>query len=133
VQFHPAGEGATRGARADGVCSARWQFRLSTVTANDGVPVGEYTATVTLRRPLFTPEGKPGRNTLPEQYARPTTSPLRAKIVEGKNEVVLGNATIKGGSEEQGARTLRYSEGRARSQPGGSFTIFGWLVPCCVA
>lgn len=89
VQFHPIGEGQSRGARADGVVQPDGSFRLSTVTANDGIPVGEYTATVTLRRPLFTPEGKPGKNTLPEQYARPTTSPLRAKIVPGKNVVVL--------------------------------------------
>jgi hypothetical protein len=89
VQFHPAGEGARRGARADGVVQADGSFRLSTVKANDGVPAGEYVVTLTLRRPLFTPEGKPGPNTLPEKYARESTSPLRARVVEGKNEVTL--------------------------------------------
>jgi hypothetical protein len=89
IEFHPTGEGQTRGARADGVAQPDGSFRLSTVTANDGVPVGQYTVTVTLRRPLFTPEGRPGKNTLPEQYARQTTSPLRATIVEGKNDVTL--------------------------------------------
>jgi serine/threonine-protein phosphatase CPPED1 len=89
VQFHPAGEGATRGVRADGVVQADGSFRLSTVKANDGIPAGEYVVTVTLRRPLFTPEGKPGPNTLPDRYAREATSPLRAKVVEGKNAVTL--------------------------------------------
>ncbi len=88
VEFFPMGD-APAGVRADGVVQPDGSFRLSTATANDGVAVGEYVATVTWRRPLFTPEGKPGPNALPELYARPATSPLRAKIVEGKNEVVL--------------------------------------------
>lgn len=88
VDFQPAEEGR-RSLRADGVVQADGSFRLSTVTANDGVPAGEYTVTLTLRRPLFTPEGRPGPNTLPEKYARASTSPLRAKIVPGKNDVVL--------------------------------------------
>ncbi len=89
VTFHPAGEGATRGVRADGVVQADGSFRLSTVRANDGVPVGEYVVTVALRRPLFTPEGKAGPNHLPDRYAKEATTPLRAKVVEGKNSVTL--------------------------------------------
>ena len=89
VEFFPRGEAPARGVRADGVVQPDGSFHLSTATANDGVAVGEYTATLTWRRPLFTPEGKPGPNALPELYARPATSPLRAKIVEGKNEILL--------------------------------------------
>ena len=89
VEFHPAGEGEGRGVRADGVVQADGSFQLSTVTANDGVAVGEYTVTVTLRRPLFTPEGRRGPNALPPKYAQAAASPLRAKVVQGKNDIVL--------------------------------------------
>ncbi|CAN5369633.1 hypothetical protein BH10PLA2_BH10PLA2_07170 [soil metagenome] len=89
VTFHPTGEGAEKRPRADGMVQADGSFRLSTARANDGVPVGEYAVTVALRRPLFTPEGKAGPNHLPDRYAKEATTPLRAKVVEGKNAVTL--------------------------------------------
>lgn len=90
IEFTPSGDRENaHGARADGMVQPDGSFRLSTVTANDGVIEGEYKVTATLRRPLFMPDGKPGTNQLPTRYARPTTTPLQATIVKGKNEVTL--------------------------------------------
>jgi hypothetical protein len=67
-------------ARADGRTDAAGRVKLSTYKAYDGVPAGEYIVTVTRRRPLFTPEGKPGPNTLPEKYASLVKTDLKVEI-----------------------------------------------------
>jgi hypothetical protein len=72
--------------RADALVEADGSFALSTYGAFDGVPLGEYTVTVTWRRPLFDAEGKPGPNLLPPQYGNPTSSGLTAKVVDGVNQ-----------------------------------------------
>jgi hypothetical protein len=74
---------------ADGIVEADGRLRLSTYTAFDGVPAGEYAITVELRKPFFTPEGKRGANLLPEKYARTQTSGLTCTIKPGKNELAL--------------------------------------------
>jgi hypothetical protein len=61
-------------------------FSLSTYTPNDGAPAGEYAVTVTLREPPWDEVGRPGPNRLPAKYANPRTSPLRARVQDGKNE-----------------------------------------------
>ncbi len=55
--------------------------------ASDGMVAGKYAVTVLKRRPLFTPEGKPGPNLLPPKYAVAKTSGLTAEIKEGGGEV----------------------------------------------
>jgi hypothetical protein len=67
-------------ARADGRTDVAGRVKLSTYKAYDGVPAGEYIVTVTRRRPLFTPEGKPGPNTLPEKYASLVKTDLKVEI-----------------------------------------------------
>src|SRR5262249_33894553 len=74
VVFTPAGGNAKKGVRADGIAEADGSFTLSTYTANDGIPAGEYGVTVVWRKPFYDPAGKPGPNLLPERYARADTS-----------------------------------------------------------
>ncbi|MGL4555389.1 MAG: metallophosphoesterase, partial [Gemmataceae bacterium] len=77
-------------ARADGLTDEDGVARLSTYAANDGAPMGPYAATVTLRRPLFGPDGKPGPNLLPAKYADVKTSGLTAAVgAPGKQKFTL--------------------------------------------
>ena len=89
VVFTAAGSDRGRGARGDAMTEADGSFTASTYTAGDGLAAGKYNVSVELRRPLFTPEGKPGPNLLPAKYARGSTSPLQVEIKEGDNEVKL--------------------------------------------
>ena len=61
-------------------------FTLSTYTANDGAPQGEYLVTVVWPDPPRDARGRPGPNRLPERYAQPETSGLRARVADGPNE-----------------------------------------------
>jgi hypothetical protein len=83
------GEDKKKGPRADAVTEADGSFVLSTYSAFDGAPAWEYTVTVELRKPLVDELGKPGKNLLPERYAKPDTSPLRFTVSEGDSNVVL--------------------------------------------
>jgi hypothetical protein len=78
-----------RGARGDGMTEADGSFVISALTPGDGLPAGKYAVTVTLRKPLFTPEGKRGPNLLPAKYADPATSGLTAEVKEGANELKI--------------------------------------------
>ena len=62
---------------------------LSTYKAFDGVPEGEYTVTVTWQEPRFDETGRPTPNKLPERYAKPESSPLKATIRSGSNTLDL--------------------------------------------
>jgi hypothetical protein len=77
--------------RADGYVEADGTYRLSTYTAFDGVPAGEYAITVELRKPLFTLEGKRGPNLLPAAYGDAARTPLRVTVKPGKQvfDIVL--------------------------------------------
>jgi len=60
-------------------------FSLSSYTANDGAPVGDYHVTVIWRKPWVDEHGKPGPNLLPEKYAKPDTTDLRATVKSAEN------------------------------------------------
>jgi hypothetical protein len=83
------GEEKKAPARADAFTEADGSFVLSTYGPFDGAQAGEYTVTVELRKPLVDADGKPGKNLLPERYAKADTSPLTAQVKEGGNVVVL--------------------------------------------
>jgi serine/threonine-protein phosphatase CPPED1 len=70
----------------DALVEADGSFTLSTYTANDGAPVGEYVVTVTWPEPAFDAQGRPGPNRLPGRYAGTETSPLRVQVRSGTNE-----------------------------------------------
>jgi 3',5'-cyclic AMP phosphodiesterase CpdA len=64
-------------------------FVLSSYTANDGAPTGEYAVTVVWRQPWADATGKPGPNQLPERYGKPDTSELRVRVKAEANEFTL--------------------------------------------
>lgn len=66
-----------KGPKASGVVEADGSFKLSTYTAFDGAPVGEYVVTVS------------GATGLPANYTTTAKSELRATIQAGKNQIVL--------------------------------------------
>jgi hypothetical protein len=74
---------------ADAVTEADGTYTLSTYAANDGAPTGDFAVTVVWPRPLVDAEGKAGPNALPERYGKPETTPLKAVVKTGENEVVL--------------------------------------------
>lgn len=82
-------EQSRRAVRADGFVAADGSFTLSTYTANDGAPAGEYVVTVVWRQPFYGPDGKPGANRLPARYADLKQSPLRVVVKPGQNEWIL--------------------------------------------
>jgi hypothetical protein len=60
-------------------------YAMTTYTPNDGMEIGEYKVTATLREPFFEPSGKLGKNTLPERYATYEATELRASVKAGVN------------------------------------------------
>jgi 3',5'-cyclic AMP phosphodiesterase CpdA len=71
--------------RADALVEPDGSFTLSTYTANDGAPAGEYVVTVVWRKPFLSADGKPGPNLLPERYSRAESSGLKATVKAGTN------------------------------------------------
>lgn len=75
-------------------------YRLTTFETGDGAPPGKYTVTIEARRVTAPPAPKNmkdevnlplGRTKVewlvPERYARPDTSPLKAEVVRGANTI----------------------------------------------
>ncbi len=62
-------------------------FSLSTYSADDGAPAGEYKVTVELHSIVKQANGdfSRGPNLVPKQYGNPKTSPLTVQIAEGEN------------------------------------------------
>jgi hypothetical protein len=89
VVFTRTGEQNRRAVRADALTEGDGSFVPSTYRAFDGVPEGKYTVTVVQRRPLVTPEGRPGPNLLPPRYADAKTSPLVVEVKEGMDAIRL--------------------------------------------
>ncbi len=81
------GKKATR--VSDAWVEADGAYAMSGYAAFDGLPEGEYKVTVELRQPFFEPDGKLGKNLLPEKYASPQTSSLSVKVKTGVNEFNL--------------------------------------------
>jgi hypothetical protein len=83
VTFHPVGVSAGA-VRPTGRVDSDGMFHLTTYTADDGAPVGEYLVTIV----RFNTIDSPGRsrsvvNELPERYAKPETSELTATVTRG--------------------------------------------------
>src|SRR5262249_26797207 len=86
VFFLPSADGKSYTRAGHALVEADGSFTLTTYTANDGAPVGDYAVTITLRTPQWDDQGKPGPNQLPPRYGRPQSSGLQAKVKEGTNE-----------------------------------------------
>jgi predicted phosphodiesterase len=76
---------------ADGLTGADGAVTLSTLSANDGVPAGEYRVTVTKSATggYHDAEERGAKSLLPERYADKDTSGLTAVVVAGRNEIAL--------------------------------------------
>jgi hypothetical protein len=79
------GKKATRISEA--LADADGSYAMSTYTAFDGLPAGDFKVTVTLREPYRDASGRPGPNRLPAKYADPATSELSATVASGNNEI----------------------------------------------
>jgi hypothetical protein len=83
ITFHLLDEKRTL--RADALVEADGAYALSTYTAHDGAPAGEYAVTVVWLKPPAGDNESPGPNLLPAPYAKIDTTPLRATVKEGAN------------------------------------------------
>ena len=82
-------DGKPTGRVTDALVEPDGTYAVSTYVANDGLEAGEYKVTATLRKPFFEPSGKLGKNMLPERYATPQVTELRATVKAGDNEFNL--------------------------------------------
>ncbi|MBY0459121.1 MAG: metallophosphoesterase [Gemmataceae bacterium] len=73
----------------DGLTDDNGRFKLTTYSKNDGAPAGEYMVTVvkTEKGGFVDGEGPAAKTILPEKYATPATTPLKATVKEGANDV----------------------------------------------
>jgi serine/threonine-protein phosphatase CPPED1 len=85
-QPNPAGKKGFRFA-ADGLVEGDGSFVVSTYGAFDGLPTGEYIVTVEYDGRYGVGEDK--KAVIPALYAKPETTPLKAVIRAGKNELTL--------------------------------------------
>lgn len=88
VVFHPLTETSST-QRPVATTDQNGNFTLTTFDREDGAPVGDYAITLELRAPRQVGEEtvRDGRNLLPTKYARPETTSLRYRVVEGENLV----------------------------------------------
>ncbi|MBC7854624.1 MAG: hypothetical protein IAF94_14425, partial [Pirellulaceae bacterium] len=89
VVFHPLTPPLEKVPQPIGNTNAEGRFVMTTLKSGDGAPEGEYAITVELREPRQIGEEvvRDGPNLLPRQYASPKETPLRHKVVPGKNAV----------------------------------------------
>jgi serine/threonine-protein phosphatase CPPED1 len=83
VVFYAVGAGKKLARAGDGLTEADGSFTISTYTAFDGAPAGEYKVTVTPYQP---PAGGPSKTPpLPAAYTVSNTTPLKAAVEKGEN------------------------------------------------
>lgn len=90
VVFHYVDPATKKTGRlADAFAEPDGTFVLTTYNAFDGAPSGDYAVTVIQRQPWLDAQGKPGRSLLPDRYAKPETTDLRARVGNTSNDIVL--------------------------------------------
>ena len=89
VVFHPMSTPSEKFPQPIGTTTADGRFAMTTFQSGDGAPEGEYAVTIELREPRQIGEEvvRDGLNLLPPKYANPKETPLRHKVIPGKNEV----------------------------------------------
>jgi len=89
VTLHPRAASVEHTQKPIAYSDANGQFAMSSYSAGDGAPAGEYAITVELRTPRTVGEEviRDGQNLLPARYANPATSPLSASVTEGDNKL----------------------------------------------
>ena len=88
VVFHPVLGSQSSTPPAHGTVKDDGTFELTTYTANDGAPPGEYQVTVEWRR-LVDDNGEKrlGPNVLPGRYSQAKTTDLVVRVAEGPNSL----------------------------------------------
>ena len=87
VLFHPA-EGSNEDLKPTGQTDDQGYFHLTSYTNGDGAPEGSYIVTVTWFRVYGGGRQEVVRyNALPQRYAAPQSSQLRASVAKGNNEL----------------------------------------------
>lgn len=89
VVLHPVSPEQAESSRPSAVANPKGEFVLTSRTARDGAPAGEYVATIEWRPPVQVRKGEyePGPNRLPVRYSKPATSDLRVRVAPGDNEL----------------------------------------------
>ena len=89
VVFHPLIPPTEKIPQPVATTDAEGRFVMTTLKSGDGAPLGEYAITIELREPRQIGEEvvRDGPNILPPKYASPAETPLRHKVIPGKNEV----------------------------------------------
>jgi hypothetical protein len=92
VTFHPDKPVDENGFRPIAEVDADGNFRLTSFRAGDGAPEGQYRVSVVWYLANPKPKAAEGddanvRNYLPELYARAETTPLRATVTRGTNNL----------------------------------------------
>ena len=94
VVFHPVGAADPDAIKPRGKVGPDGTFTLTTHTAGDGAPPGEYK--VTVERWLSSGKGdEPPVNRLPEKYSKPDQSGLTATVGSGPTELTPFTVTTK--------------------------------------
>jgi hypothetical protein len=88
VTFVPQGGNDPRAARPTAAVERDGTFRLSTRSSYDGAPAGRYAVTVVYRSPTKKVDDEnAGPDLLDGKYRDPKTTPLRADVKAGENEL----------------------------------------------
>jgi hypothetical protein len=95
VVFHPVA-GSGDDIRPTGTVDEEGNFKLTTYTPDDGAPEGEYLVSVTWYRAKKAGNDYTTVNRLPDRYARPDTSRLRATVKRDGDTPVIRIDTRKG-------------------------------------
>ena len=86
VALHPVDTSDPRATSCRATTDANGRFTISTYTANDGAPKGDYKATVELYQLKGSGSSlEPGPNVLPVKYSLSTTTSLTVRVAEGTN------------------------------------------------
>lgn len=82
VAFHPVDTAAAPANRPLGITDEQGRFRLTTLAADDGAPVGRYKVTVTWRDRLLVGEEstRSGKSLIPVLYNDPVKTPLEHEV-----------------------------------------------------
>jgi hypothetical protein len=88
VTFHPVGDSRPDAVHPAATTDEQGNFSLTSYTAGDGAPEGEYQVAVVwflASKPRGPGEESTTRNHLPERYGRAESSQLRATVSKGDN------------------------------------------------
>jgi len=87
VVFHLEDLGDPTATKPSAVTAADGSFTLSTYPAGEGAAAGNYVVLVTQYPPDARDHPNKARNMLPGKFASPETSPLRATVEPGTNDL----------------------------------------------